>query len=255
MYFIINFWLVQEKKHIDINADLGEGFGQDRALMPYLSSCNIACGGHAGNKKSISNTLALAKENEVKIGAHPSFPDKAGFGRVVLDISDIDLKESLTKQISTFYDVVHQNNMEVNHVKAHGALYNEMVNNKRIASLFLEVLSQLGIEPKIYAPANAIIFSLVNDHSNIVAEAFIDRAYHTNLSLVSRTVPGSLHKSPEKAWSQLYNMVVSKTVNTYDGTSETITADTYCIHGDHPNALKILRHINKEMKNHCIYLR
>lgn len=246
---------MQETYFIDINADLGEGVGQDQTLMPYLSSCNIACGGHAGDEKSILTTVNLAKENNVKIGAHPSYPDTKNFGRVVMDIKDLDLKDSLMSQISAFYEIAHQNNLDVNHVKAHGALYNEMAKNEKVAALFLEVLNHLGVQPKIYIPYNSIFFKLVKDHTNLITEAFIDRAYHKNLSLVSRTIPESLHKTPEKAWNQLYNMVVNQKVNTIDKTNESLIADTYCIHGDHPNALAILKFITKEMKKHHIYLK
>ena len=112
-----------DRKGLKLNADLGEGAGNDHIIMPFLSLCNIACGAHAGSKEIIHNTIQLAKKHDVKIGAHPSYPDKENFGRLRMDISQIDLFDSLMNQLQTFRTVAEQLKIKVYHIKAHGALY------------------------------------------------------------------------------------------------------------------------------------
>ena len=246
---------VHKKYTIDINADLGEGAEQDELLMPFLSSCNIAAGGHIGDQASIKKTIILAQENQVKIGAHPSYPDFENFGRVELDIKPLDLKESLLQQISLFYETAHKNNVEVNHIKAHGALYNKMAKDEATVNLFLEVLQRLGITPIIYVPYNSIAYHLTKERYEVKAEVFIDRKYHSDLSLVSRNNPKGLIKTPQAAWDQLYDMVINESITTLENTSEPIKGDTFCIHGDHPNALNILEFLHVRLNEFGIYIK
>lgn len=244
---------VQKKYTIDINADLGEGAGQDALLMPFLSSCNIATGGHAGDAMTITNTIILAQKHQVKIGAHPSYPDFEHFGRVELDIKPLDLKESLLQQISSFCEIAHQNNVEVNHIKAHGALYNKMAKDEATVNLFLEVLQRLGITPILYIPYNSTAYHLAKERYEVKAEVFIDRKYHSDLSLVSRNNPEGLIKTPQVAWDQLYDMVVNESITTLENTTEVIKGATFCIHGDHPNAQNILEFIHERLNEFGIY--
>jgi len=242
------------KLTIDINADLGENAGQDDVIMPLISSCNIACGGHIGDEKSMRETINLAALHNVKIGAHPSYPDKENFGRLPLDISDIDLEESLKNQLTEFYSIAKKNKKEVHHIKAHGALYNSIAQDEKTAKIYLKVISQLGVQARLFVPYNSVIYKLANPQYDCLVEAFIDRAYNDDLSLVARTQSNALHKTPELAWKQLFEMAVQKNVNTINGASVKIKADTFCIHGDHPNAKQILEFIHRELSKHNISL-
>jgi len=115
---------------LDINSDVGEGVGNEAQLMPYISSCNIACGGHVGTQESMEEMLAFAKAYNIKIGAHPSYPDKENFGRVIIDISDNDLRKSIISQVTTLKNLAKKNGLSLNHIKPHGALYNLAANDK-----------------------------------------------------------------------------------------------------------------------------
>lgn len=242
------------KLMIDINADLGENAGQDDVIMPLISSCNIACGGHVGDDESMHETINLAALHNVKIGAHPSFPDKENFGRLPMDISDIDLEESLKNQLTAFYKIAEENKKQVHHIKAHGALYNSTAQDEKTAKIYLKVISELGVRAKLFVPYNSVIYKLARSQYKCLIEAFIDRAYNDDLSLVSRTQSHALHQTPELAWKQLFEMVVHKKISTFSGSSVSVHADTFCIHGDHPNAKQILEYIHHELPRHNISL-
>lgn len=239
---------------IDINADLGEGAGQDHVIMPLISSCNIACGGHVGDEQSMRETIDLAAMNNVKIGAHPSYPDIENFGRIPLDISDIDLEESLIKQLTDFYRIAKDSNQKVYHIKAHGALYNNIAKSEKTAKTYLKAISRLGIKAQLYVPYNSVIHKLARSNYQCLIEAFIDRAYNSDLSLVARSKKKALHKTPEAAWSQLFQIVVHKRVKTAKKSNVKLHADTFCIHGDHPNARQILEYIHGQFVEHNITL-
>ncbi|WP_107039516.1 LamB/YcsF family protein [Brumimicrobium mesophilum] len=233
---------------VNINADLGEMAGQDEAIMPYLSSCNIASGGHVGNSESIRKTILLAQQHDVKIGAHPSYPDSENFGRVRPNISDHQLRRSLKSQLRTFYEIAKKSKAEVNHIKPHGALYHDVVNNERIADLFLGILEDLQLKTTIYTLKNGFLHQKGRENHKILFEAFIDRNYNSDLSLVSRTDKNALIEKPSNVWNQLYKMAFLKKINVISGELIDINADTFCIHGDHPNALNILKYIQAELE-------
>lgn len=142
---------------IDINCDLGEGVVNEHLLMQYISSCNIACGGHFGNEKTIDETIRLAIENKVKIGAHPSFPDTKNFGRKVMDISNSELRESLVEQLQLFKQRAVKQRAQINHVKPHGALYNLVAKDKNAAKVLAGVIKESFQNIKIYVPYNSVI--------------------------------------------------------------------------------------------------
>jgi len=230
---------------IDINCDLGEGMGNDAALMPLLGSCNIACGGHFGDVKSMTITVKLAKKHGVMVGAHPSFPDKENFGREIMDISRDELHQSLVKQISDFQLVCQQNNVNMHHIKLHGALYNLAANDTEIAALVLNAFTRVKPEVKIYAPYFSAIAILAEDYFPIVYEAFADRNYNADLSLVSRDKPNAVIADKQKAYEQIKSIVETGKVTSIDGQMVDIKADTFCVHGDNQNALEILQFIHQ----------
>jgi len=235
------------KKQVNINADLGEGAGQDEEIMPYLTSCNIACGGHTGDNDSIEETILLAKKHNVKIGAHPSYPDREHFGRKRPEIDDLALQDSLMDQLERFFRVAKKLDVEVHHIKAHGALYNDAAKDEKIAKLFLNAITRLGIQSKIYAPFDSQLHRVAEVYFPVVFEAFIDRAYNDDLSLVNRNEVSALHESKERAWQQLYEMHFLEEISTASGKKAVIKAQTYCIHGDHPQAVKILKYIREQL--------
>ena len=233
--------------NVNINADLGEGAGQDAQLMPLLSSCNIACGGHIGDRTSMIEAIRLAKKHDVKIGAHPSYPDKENFGRVRPDVDDIVLMENLMNQLEQFFRIAEEEKVEVHHIKAHGALYNDAAADREVAELFLNTTTRLGLTKKIYTPFNSQLHQAASPSFSVCFEGFIDRAYNDDLSLVSRGHELALHKSKERAWKQLYEMYFLEEVTTISGRKIAIQADTFCIHGDHPNALNMLSYIREQL--------
>ena len=136
---------------IDINADVGEGIGNEIQLIPLLSSCNIACGGHAGDYNTMTEVVRLAKQHDVKIGAHPSFPDRINFGRAVLKVKEQDLYESLSTQINSFLDVLNEQDASLHHIKPHGALYNLAAKDEATARVIVKVVKSLDMSVKLYA--------------------------------------------------------------------------------------------------------
>ena len=137
---------------IDINCDLGEGIDNEHLLMPYISSCNIACGGHFGNEQTIDKTIQLAIANQVKIGAHPSFPDKENFGRKIMEISDKELEKSLQSQLELFCNRLQKATAKLHHIKPHGALYNLIAINEQAANHFINSIKKYT-KKRILVPA------------------------------------------------------------------------------------------------------
>jgi len=188
---------------LNLNADVGEGFSFDEMLMPYLSYCNIACGGHIGNKESIERTMKLAKEHQVKIGAHLSYPDPENFGRKSMTLSSNVFKDALKSQLYLFKEALDKTQCKMHHIKAHGALYHDIIDRPDIGKNFIECLhSELG-----------------ND---------------TELKLLSRREENAVLNNAEDISSQIIKLIHNQKVFTTDGSWKDIACDTICIHGDHP---------------------
>ena len=240
---------------IDINADLGEGSPYDAQLMPLISSCSIACGGHYGNETTMETAIQLAKKYTVKIGAHPSFPDVDNFGRKVLTMTKSELSESIFQQLIRFYAVCEYEDVPVHHIKLHGALYNYAAIDAPAADAVVDAIVATKLRPKLYVPPNSILSEKAKNLLPLVFEAFIDRRYEQDLSLVYRTQSNAIITIAEDAWKQLKSMVIDREVVTIDGQIKPIDATTFCIHGDNPEALEILRYIHKQVSDHQIILR
>lgn len=235
-------------KQIDINCDVGEGLNNERYLMSYLDSCNIACAAHAGSKEVIEEVIGLAKECKVKIGAHPSFPDRENFGRTVMDISMADLKTSIRNQIELVKSIAEKNGSKLHHVKPHGALYNIAAKEKSYAEIIVDELMRLEYAVYLYAPYNSVIASLAKEKGvQVKLEAFIDRNYNDDLSLVSRTLSNAIITEKESAWKQLKGMLENEELISIQGNLVHIKADTFCVHGDHENAVELLQFIRKQL--------
>ncbi len=234
---------------IDINCDLGEGFNNEHIIMPFISSCNISCGAHAGSLEIIDKVIQLALKHKVKIGAHPSFPDRENFGRKVLDISNCDLQKSLENQLAIFKERAQLQNANIHHVKPHGALYNLIAVNRDKASVVIAAIQHVFKTIKLYVPYESVIekFAIQND-IEIVYEAFADRRYNEDLSLVSRNFSNALIKDKHEVLKQVQKIANKQLVTTVNFHEKKIKASTFCVHGDTKNAIEILEHLHKHLQ-------
>ncbi|MFH6770103.1 5-oxoprolinase subunit PxpA [Gaetbulibacter aquiaggeris] len=233
---------------IDINVDVGEGIGNESILMPIISSCNIACGGHAGDTETMRKVVKLAAANNVKIGAHPSFPDKANFGRKPMDISCAALYTSIKAQIDDLMIILKEENTRLNHVKPHGALYNMAAIDHKKAFVIIEVMKNFILPVKLFVPFNSVIEKMaIENNIPIRYEAFADRNYNEDGSLVSRNENNALIHESEQMFNHVYRMISSQKVKTIIGSEIKILADTFCIHGDNPKAIDLIQDLIKRL--------
>jgi len=234
--------------YIDINCDVGEGIGNENELMPLISSCNIACGGHAGNLETMTEVVISAKENGVKVGAHPSYPDRENFGRVSMDISEYSLIESIKEQLNDFESVIKKENIQFHHIKAHGALYNDIAKDWYLAKVFLKAIEKYKDVAIIYVPYGSEIEEGASQRGfQIMREAFADRNYNHNLNLVPRNLPDAIINEPKKVLKHVLQMIKEKHVVTIEGIKVYSKAETFCVHGDTPSALEILNYLSLEL--------
>lgn len=245
-----------KKLVIDINCDVGEGVGNEEDILPLISSCNIACGGHTGDDESMARTVALAKKYGVLIGAHPSYPDRDNFGRTTMVIEDDLLKKGIQRQINDLTTILNREQVSLHHIKAHGALYNDLAKNPALADLFLSVIEPYKSFTVLYVPPDSIIAQKAKDQGFALKyEAFADRNYNDDLSLVSRSLPSAVIRKPEAVLDHLATMVKKEKVITISGVERDLHADTYCIHGDTPNAFQILMYLSQELPKQQIYIK
>ena len=222
---------------IDLNADLGEGAPYDAELLGIVSSCNIACGGHTGDEESMTTTMELALENDVAIGAHPSYPDREGFGRRSGFMAANALAEPLREQLRNLNDVAAGLGAVVSHVKPHGALYNDVANDEALAEVVAETVADMpGHCALVGQPSSALERAAQVLGIPFVAEAFVDRAYLADGRLVPRSEPGAVYDDPEAIAAQAVSLALTQRVKSIDAQSIEVRADTLCIHGDTPNA-------------------
>jgi UPF0271 protein len=238
---------------IDINCDVGEGMNNEHLIMPFISSCNIACGGHFGNKKTIDETLKLAIQNNVLVGAHPSFPDQKNFGRTVLKITEAALKQSIVAQLDLFLGCLANYNLKIHHIKPHGALYNLIAKDKLEAVKFIKITKKYLQNCFLYVPYNSKIAEVALENNiKIKYEAFADRNYNDDLTLVSRTQENAIILDTDAVTKHLVRMVKTNTVATISGSEKEIKAATFCIHGDNENSVGILPVLATKLKNYGI---
>ena len=243
-------------KHIDINCDVGEGIGNEVELLPLISSCNIACGGHAGDLQTMTEVVRLATEYKVRVGAHPSYPDKENFGRVSMDVSSDVLIASIQSQLESFTSILKKENIVLHHIKPHGALYNDIAKDENLATIFLSAISDFKDEMFLYVPYQSKIETeALKQKFKIKYEAFGDRNYNADLSLVSRKLPNAIIENPQQVLSHLSSIVNEGRVVVQSGDHVKLVADTFCIHGDTPTAFEILTYLTKELPNHNITIK
>lgn len=239
---------------VDINADLGEGSGHDELLMPLLSSCSIACGGHYGTAETMTEAIQLAKKHKVKIGAHPSFPDKDSFGRKRMTLTKKELTETILQQIMDFIAIAEKEKAPLHHIKLHGALYNLAAEDAPTADAVVDAILETGIRPSLYVLPESILHRKAENLLPIKREAFIDRGYSEQGTLLPRTEIGAVIDDPQRAWMQFESMVLSRSVLTPSANRISINAETFCIHSDHQHAVVILQYIHQKMEEMGIQL-
>lgn len=237
-----------EKMNLDINCDLGEGLDNDALLMPLIQSCNIACGGHAGDERSMKNAISLAKKFKVKAGAHPSYPDRENFGRKVMEISMPALKNSIKQHVSSFLQISKATDYPMHHIKPHGALYNELAKNPELAEMLVDLIKTDFPNTVLFCPPHSVIEKIAKENGlPVMLEVFADRNYHPDYSLVQRSHPQAVITDPSFVLAHVENMIKNKRIKTLEGVEIPIQADTLCIHGDNPNALEILKSLRKNL--------
>ena len=232
---------------LNINCDLGEGLNNEHNIMPLIDSCNIACGGHAGDNGSMIECVEISIKNNVKIGAHPSYPDKINFGRKKIDISPSELSYSIVSQIESLETIADSYGLELNHIKAHGALYNQMIIDAELSNFYLDTIKDFKNKCSLYIPYKSEIEKIaLKKGFSIIYEVFGDRNYNDDLSLVSRNNENAIITNPESVVSHIKTIKETETVKTINGNYKKIKFDTICIHSDTNNSIEILKKINKE---------
>ncbi|RNL91429.1 5-oxoprolinase subunit PxpA [Sinomicrobium pectinilyticum] len=234
---------------IKLNCDVGEGLDNEHLLMPYISSCSIACGGHAGDRGSMQRVADLAVKYKVGAGAHPSYPDRENFGRESIKMEEGELMKCVQRQVVTLENVLREKRIPLHHIKAHGALYNDMARKTDIAEIFLSALISYRERVPLYVPYNSEIAKLaVARGFRIIYEAFADRNYNNDLSLLSRKEKKAVILDKEKVLRHVLFMAKEGKVRTSDGSEVKIRADTFCLHGDNAHAVEILKYLYNRLR-------
>ena len=239
--------------NIDINSDMGElnhllADGTYEKLMDHVTSINVACGGHAGDPEMMNVMVALAKSKGVKLGAHPSFADKENFGREVIeDFDPNELLDSIRDQIETLVDIASEHEMELTHVKPHGALYNLAVNNEEISQTIAEAIIDVNSSFKAVGLAGSKMITVFDELGlDVISESYVDRMYEADGTLRSRKFDDALITDPEKAANQMKSMLNGNIV-AVDGTELQVKIQSVCVHSDTPNAVEIAAAVKNQL--------
>ncbi len=243
---------------IDINCDMGESFGaytlgRDKEVMDYITSANIACGWHAGDPLVMEQTVRLAKEKGVAVGAHPGYPDLMGFGRRRMDLSPKEMEAYILYQIGAFYAFARAHGLRLQHVKAHGALANLAFVDFEVAKTIAESAARFDRDIIFVAMAGTVMVDAAKRVGiRFAEEVFADRVYNPDGTLQSRKISGSVIHDAEKAARQALTMVKEGYVVAHDGTKVRVKPETICVHGDTPTAVVILQKIREELKKAAV---
>jgi len=243
---------------IDINCDMGESFGayklgRDEEVMKYISSANIACGWHAGDPMVMEQTVRLAKQNGVAVGAHPGYPDLMGFGRRRMGLTLNEIENYILYQIGALYSFTKAHGVLLQHVKVHGALGNLAFVDVEVSEAIARATLRFGKELILVVYSGTIMVqAAVETAIRFVEEVYADRVYNPDGTLQSRRIAGSVIHDPERAASQALTMVREGYVVAHDGTRVKVKPETLCVHGDTPSAVAILQKIMDELKKASI---
>ncbi|AMR76560.1 5-oxoprolinase subunit PxpA [Cupriavidus nantongensis] len=241
---------------IDLNADLGEGCGNDEALLALISSANIACGWHAGDAATMVQTVKWALAHGVAIGAHPSYPDRENFGRTEMQRDPEHVYADVLYQIGALAAIVRAQGGVLHHVKPHGALYNQAVRDPALARAIVRAVRDFDADLVFFGLAGSQMIDVAKEAGlRVRQEVFADRGYNPDGTLVKRGTPGALHEDEEVALDQTLTMVRERRVRAIDGSWVPIQAETVCLHGDGAHALAFARRIRERLGAEGIAIR
>lgn len=226
---------------IDLNCDLGEGMGDDEAIMPYITSANIACGFHAGDEQTMRGTIRLAKRFGVNVGAHPGWDDRENFGRKEMSPPPDEVEKLVFQQILVLAGIAKEEGVTLTHVKPHGALYNQSAKDIQLASAIARMVKNVSVDLILVGLAGSrLIEAGVEAGLHVAAEGFPDRGYNPDGTLMSRDLPGALIASPEEVARHAVELL------------RTMQLDTLCLHGDHPNAAENARILREALEKNGV---
>jgi UPF0271 protein len=222
---------------IDLNADVGEGVGQDEDLLPLVTSANVACGIHAGDPGTMSQTVELAKAHGVAVGAHPSYPDRAGFGRRAMSLTEGEIEGCVSIQVRALAEIAALYGVSLRHVKPHGAMYNVAARDPIVANAIARAVAALDPSLVLVGLAGSeLIAAGKRAGLRTASEVFADRGYRADGSLVPRGEPGDILHDPEAVVPRAVAMVRDGAVTAVDGARVELQVETLCVHGDTPGA-------------------
>ncbi|AZU64393.1 LamB/YcsF family protein [Neobacillus mesonae] len=242
------------KKTIDLNCDMGESFGNyklgnDDEVIKYISSVNVACGFHGGDPNTMDHTVKIAKEYGVGVGAHPGFPDLAGFGRRNMDIPREELINLIIYQIGALDIFCQKYNVKMQHVKPHGSMNNMADSNEQMAINIVDAIQSVKPDLPIFVKPNSELHRISEKKGHpYKLEIFADRAYHKDFSLVSRKEEGAIISDPNFVADRIVRMVTKGKVNAISGEEIEVNGETICVHGDTPTALEMIKVIKKRLE-------
>lgn len=239
---------------IDLNCDMGESYGvytlgYDEAAMPHVTSINVACGFHASDPLNMLKTIRLAKKYNLAIGAHPAFPDLVGFGRRAMAASKEEIFADVVYQIGALAGICQSQGLKLQHVKVHGALYNMAEKDLAVGTAIAEAIQ--SVDPNLYMVCSCgspMVKAAQTVGVNYVEEAFADRAYTVEGTLVPRSQPGAVIHDVKTVAERVLALVKTGKVKTIDGTEIALKADTICVHGDTPGAVEMIKEIRMRLE-------
>lgn len=248
-------------KHVDLNCDLGESFGaykigMDEAIIPLITSANVACGFHGGDPNVMAQTVALCKAHGVAVGAHPGFKDLEGFGRRNLAVTPREAKNDIIYQVGALKAFCDAEGVALHHVKPHGALYNMAAKDEALARAICEGIRAVDPELPILAPGSSCMVKAAREMGlPFICEVFADRAYMPDGTLVPRKQPGAMIEDEEEAVKRVLRMVTEGKIRAIDGTEIPVQADSVCVHGDGEKALLFVEKIRTALEQAGVEIR
>jgi len=240
-------------RKIDLNCDMGEGFTTDALIMPLISSANIACGYHAGGGELMCQTIRLALQHQVAIGAHPSFDDSEGFGRREMLLSNDEIYGIVRDQVNMIQKAATEEGASLHHVKPHGALYNMAAKDAMVADAISRAIKTIDASLILYGLPNSASETSAAQHGlRFYREVFSDRTYTDEGKLTPRSQPNAMVETAEKSIAQVLQIILHETLTTTTGREISIKADTVCIHGDGEHAVEFAQAINRALHQNKI---
>lgn len=245
-------------RQVDLNADLGEGYGpyhlgNDKALLHYISSANIACGWHAGDPLIMEETVRTAIQSGAAVGAHPGYPDLLGFGRRKLNISPPEARTYLLYQLGALSAFAQAAGSKVRHVKLHGAFYNTAARDTALAQAVCEAVTAFDKDLILVAPSGSLLLQMAKERGlRCASEVFADRAYQDDGALASRSLPNAVIHDRDIVLARAIRMVREGMIETIGGKNIPILAETICIHGDNPQALALAQSLRAALEEEGI---